>query len=206
MFFDGASRTGPIGKVIVGVGVVFVSPKNHVLPRVFSLTEPCSNNAVEHNALLIGLYLAQQMGVQYLKAYGDSKLIINQVMGEYEVYHEDLIPYHHAAINLADSFNGFYISHVSRLSNTKTDALAALAATLTLPADTAYYLMVTTHHPFCPKFGLEVSKVHITSTNFEQRDWRFLTLTTLCMAYCPIIIRKWLLFDEDLLGSTMMQW
>jgi hypothetical protein len=39
MFFDGASRTGPKGKIIAGVGVVFVSPRNHVLPHAFSLTE-----------------------------------------------------------------------------------------------------------------------------------------------------------------------
>ena len=55
------------------------------------------------------------MGVPYLEAYGDSKLIINQVKGEYEVCHEDLIPYYHAAIKLANSFDGFYISHVSHL-------------------------------------------------------------------------------------------
>jgi len=42
MFFNGASRTGSKGKTITGVGVVFISPQNHVLPRVFSLTEPCS--------------------------------------------------------------------------------------------------------------------------------------------------------------------
>ena len=56
------------------------------------------NSAVEYNALLIGLQLAQQMGVTYLEAYGDSKLIVNQIKREYEVRHEDLIPYHHAAI------------------------------------------------------------------------------------------------------------
>jgi len=95
-------------------GVVFISPENHVLPCVFSLTEPCSNNVAEYNALFIDLQLAQQMGVRYLEAYGDSKLIINQVKGEYEVHHEDLIPYHHAAVKLVDSFDGFYISHVSR--------------------------------------------------------------------------------------------
>jgi len=37
IFFDGASRTGPKGKIIAGVGVVFVPPQNHVLPRAFSL-------------------------------------------------------------------------------------------------------------------------------------------------------------------------
>ena len=42
------------------------------------------------------------MRVEYLEAYGDSKLIINQIKGEYEVHHEDLIPYHQAAIKLAN--------------------------------------------------------------------------------------------------------
>ena len=55
MFFDGESRTGPKGKIVDGVGVVFVSPYNHILPRVFSLIEPYSNNVAEYNALLIGL-------------------------------------------------------------------------------------------------------------------------------------------------------
>jgi len=98
LFFDGASRTRPKGKIVTGVGVVFFSPENHILPRTFSLTESCSNNIAEYNALLIGLQLTQQMGVQYLEAYGDSKLIISQVKGEYEVRHEDLKPYYHAAI------------------------------------------------------------------------------------------------------------
>jgi len=111
----GTSRTGPKGKIVAGVGVVFISPGNHVLPHAFSLTEPCSNNVVEYNALLIGLHLTQQMGVQYLEAYGDSKLIINQVKGEYEVHHEDLVLYHHVAIQLVNTFEGFYISHLSHL-------------------------------------------------------------------------------------------
>ena len=111
------------------------------------------------------------MVVQYLEVYGDSKLIVNQVKKKYEVCHEELIPYHHPAIKLADSFDGFYISNISRLMNTKVDALAALAATLALPMDTTYRLTVATHHLLCPKYGLEVSEVHTTSINFEPRDW-----------------------------------
>jgi len=63
VFFNGASRTGPKGKIIAGVGVVFVSPKNHVLSRALSLTMPCFNNVAEYNALLIGLQLAYEMGI-----------------------------------------------------------------------------------------------------------------------------------------------
>ena len=86
----------------------------------------------DYDALLIGLQLAHEKGVRYLEAYGDSKLIINQIKGEYEVRHADLVPYYHAVIKVANSFNGFYIGHVSRSHNTKADALAALAATLAL--------------------------------------------------------------------------
>jgi len=82
------------------------------------------------------------MRVRYLEAYGDFKLIINQVKGDYEVRHEELIPYHHASIQLANTFEGLYIIHESRLQNTKANALAAVAATLVLPADTSYCLMV----------------------------------------------------------------
>ena len=60
--------------------------------------EPCSNNVEEYNTLLISLQLAHEMRVRYLEVYGDLKLIINQVKGEYEFWHDDLVPYHHAVI------------------------------------------------------------------------------------------------------------
>ena len=71
-------------------------------------------------------------------------MIINQVKGEYEVRHEDLVPYYHAIIKIANSFDGFYIGHVSRFQNTKVDALAALAVMLPLPIDATYHLTVAT--------------------------------------------------------------
>ena len=95
------------------MGDVFISPQNHVLPRAFSVTESCFNNVAEYNALLIGLQLAHETGVRYFEAYGDSKLIVIQVKGEYEVHHEDLIPYYHAFIKMANLFDGFYIDHMS---------------------------------------------------------------------------------------------
>ena len=113
MFFDRASRTNSKGRIITGVGVVFISPQNHVLSRVFLLTEHCSNNITEYNALIISLQLAYEMGIRYLEVYADSKLIDNQVKGEYEVRHEDLVPYHHAIIKMANSFDSVYISHLA---------------------------------------------------------------------------------------------
>jgi len=91
---------------------MLVSPQNYVISCAFSLIEPCSNNMAEYNAFLIGMQIAEEIGVRNLKAYGDSKLIVNQVHGEYEVRHEDLVPYHNATIHMAEKFRNFYIDHV----------------------------------------------------------------------------------------------
>jgi len=94
------------------VGVVLVSPQNYVVSRAFLLTELYSNNIAEYSALLIRMQLAEEIGVKHLEAYGDSKLIVNQVRGEYEVRNEDLIPYHNVTINMVEEFGRFYINHV----------------------------------------------------------------------------------------------
>ena len=51
------------------MGVVLVSPQNYVIPHAFSLIEPCSNNVAEYNALLIGMYIADEIGVKNLEAH-----------------------------------------------------------------------------------------------------------------------------------------
>lgn len=47
----------------------------------------------KYNALLIGLQVAEKMGVKYYEANGDLKLIVNEVEGEYKVINEDLVIY-----------------------------------------------------------------------------------------------------------------
>ena len=107
LFFDGASKMGPRGNNHSRSGVVLASPQNYVIPRSFLLTDPCSKNVTEYNAFLIGMQIADEIGVKNLEAYGNSKLIVNQVRGEYEVRHEDLVPYHNATIHMAERFRSF---------------------------------------------------------------------------------------------------
>ena len=61
-------------------------------------------------------------------------MVINQMNGVYEVRRKpDILPYHTAASELARTFAYFNIEHVPRRQNTKADALASLAASLSLP-------------------------------------------------------------------------
>ena len=55
------------------------------------------------------MQIVDEIRIKNLKAYGDSKLIVNQVCGEYEVRHEGLIPYHNTTIHMTERFRSFYI-------------------------------------------------------------------------------------------------
>ena len=85
MHFDGATRTNEFGEIESRVGIIFCSSERIYLPHSFSLLEPCSNNAAEYTALIMGLELALEFGVDILAVYGDSLLIIKQLNLEYEV-------------------------------------------------------------------------------------------------------------------------
>ena len=130
MYFDGAARRDG-----AGAGVVFVSPEKHILPYSFGLTQLCSNNVVEYQALNLGLEMTIEMGVTDLNIYGDSQLVINQLLNEYEVKKEDLVPYHRQALRLLNKLDMVKLEHVPRSANKMADALASLAATLALGAE-----------------------------------------------------------------------
>lgn len=153
-FFYGAAWMNAEGTVVAGVRVVLISSKNLVLSWAFLLTELCSNNVAEYNILLIGLDIATELEVKYFEAYGDFKLVINWITGEYEVRNVDLISYHEAAIKLADSFECFYIDHVPRRKNTHADTLAALAATLAQHSGMSQRITVASRQLFRPKYAL----------------------------------------------------
>src|SRR3954465_5251977 len=183
MYFDGASRTIPRAGLVAGVGIVFISPRDHVILRAFSLIEPCTNNVAEYNALLIGLQLEHQLGVRNLQAYGEPELIVNQLRGEYEVKSNDLIPYFNSALQMAEQFEGFYIGHVPRRDNTHADALASLATSLCLQAGECQSVMVfarslfhqkwtSSKNPAEPKKASLLQETSGIAARSDTLDWR----------------------------------
>ena len=99
MFFDGSSRSDG-----AGAGIIFVSPQKQVLSYSVVLGELCSNNVVEYQALIIGLQMAIEMKISELEVYGDSQLVINQLLIWYEVKKDNLIPYFQYASHMLEKF------------------------------------------------------------------------------------------------------
>ncbi|KAB5519344.1 hypothetical protein DKX38_023663 [Salix brachista] len=89
MFFDGAARQNG-----AGAGVIFITLEGEVLPFSFSLTNCCCNNMAEYQALILGLEMAMNIKMSRLKVFGDSQLVIRQLLSLYEVKKPEFIPYH----------------------------------------------------------------------------------------------------------------
>jgi ribonuclease HI len=60
--------------------LLFISPLRKHVRYVLHLHFPVSNNVAEYEALVNGLRIAVELGVQRLDARGDSQLVIDQVM------------------------------------------------------------------------------------------------------------------------------
>jgi ribonuclease HI len=66
-----------------------------------------TNNVVEYEALVNGLCITTELGVQRLYICSDSKLIINQVMGESNCCDSCMVAYWWEVRKLEKKFDGF---------------------------------------------------------------------------------------------------
>jgi len=151
---------------------VIISPEKHILPYSSVLANLCSNNVAEYQALILGLQMAIRMGIKDLDVYGDSRLIINQLLEEFKVKKEDLIPHHKNALLLLDKLEIVKLEYVPRSANKMANALVNLAATLAPGVEESitvpiYGLWVVT--PSVDKSVEEVKTVSIYEIHKE--DW-----------------------------------
>ncbi|XP_060200376.1 uncharacterized protein LOC132628627 [Lycium barbarum] len=187
MYFDGAAQRDG-----AGAGVVFVTPQGEVLPYSFTLTQHCSKNVAEYQALILGLEMAIDMKQLQLQVFGDSQLVINQLLGSYEVKKPELLPYHGYAQKLIEWLGDVTLQHVPRRENKKADALAALASALTLPDQTQVTI--------CQKWvvppsnedeGAESELEHLVAVSeATKEDWRQPIIDYLSYGILPEDSRK----------------
>ena len=169
MFFDGAAQRDG-----AGARVVFVTPEGDVLPYSFTLVKCCSNNVAEYQALILGLEMAMDSKTTRLEVFGDSKLIINQVLLVYEVKKPDLVPYCKYAIRLLAWFDYINIVYVPRSRNKQVDALAKLATALTVQ-DPEIKVSIWRRWVVPPNFDddeMEADVNIILVFEINREDWR----------------------------------
>ena len=68
------------------------------------------------------------MAIRRLMVYGDSDLVVNQVMKEWDVRSPAMTGYFSAVRNLEKKFEGLELHHIPRLENQATDDLAKIGS------------------------------------------------------------------------------
>jgi hypothetical protein len=87
-----------------------------------------SNNEAEYEALLHGMKMAKAFGATRLKIFGDSNLVVQQVMNSCDAINDNMTAYRNLYYYLEGTFDGCKVSHVSRASNEEADNLANIGS------------------------------------------------------------------------------
>ncbi|HEY7266211.1 MAG TPA: reverse transcriptase-like protein [Solirubrobacterales bacterium] len=117
---DGGSRGNP-GPAAVAA-VVTDSSGEELAERAETIGE-ATNNVAEYRALLLGIELARELGADEVEFVGDSKLIVEQVKGNWKVKQEHLRPLHTKARDALRELPRWSIRHVKRGENERADEL-----------------------------------------------------------------------------------
>jgi ribonuclease HI len=124
MYFDGSKRVQG-----TGAGVVLISPQGDKLKYVLRMSFPqASNNEAEYEALLHGMKMAKACGATRLKIFGDSNLVVQQVMNRCDAISDNMTTYRNLYYYLEGTFDGCKVSHISRASNEEADNLANIGS------------------------------------------------------------------------------
>lgn len=120
---DGGARGNP-GPA--GIGVVLESPEGRVLEEIARGIGWATNNVAEYEALIAGLQTARVHGAADLEVFMDSRLVIEQMKGNYKVKSPGLKTAHERARSLAREFDRITFTAVARAENARADRLSNL--------------------------------------------------------------------------------
>lgn len=123
IYIDGASIGNP-GKS--GIGYLIYRGSELLGKRSVYLGIQ-SNNFAEYMALIFPLIDAIGQNQRKVRVFSDSKLVCEQVKGNFKVKNKNIYPLFVLAKNLISKLDSFEITHINRENNREADELAKAA-------------------------------------------------------------------------------
>ena len=117
---DGGARGNPGPAAIAAVAT---DPGGEVLAERSEAIGEATNNVAEYRAMLLGIELAKELGAGEVELIGDSKLIVEQVKGNYKVKQDHLRPLHTTVTDALRDLEKWSIRSVKREHNVRADEL-----------------------------------------------------------------------------------
>ncbi|KAL5574120.1 hypothetical protein UlMin_023717 [Ulmus minor] len=174
LMFDGAaSAKGG------GIGVVLTGLESQVLTKTCKLLYSCSNNEAEYEALIVGIEMAEKEDVKRLTIKGDSRLVIQQLKGEFAVKEPALVKYRTKAQQILRKFQAYRLEHVAHSQNRYAYALATLASKMDIQKDQQAIITVeartsTTEGRSCEKEDDWIEDIKARLTGQQMTDYKII--------------------------------
>jgi ribonuclease HI len=108
---------------LAAVGALLRTPRLVTVAEISKAIGPATHNVAEYRALIEGLKLARDHGIQRIRVYTDSELVVDQVNRVSAVRQAHLGELHEVATRHAAQVQSFRISWVPRKMNAEADRL-----------------------------------------------------------------------------------
>jgi ribonuclease HI len=128
MYFDGSLNLEG-----TGAGVLFISTQGDHLKYVLQIHYKASNNGAEYEALIHGLCIAVSLGIKQLIAYGDSKVVIDQVNKACDIKKDSMNSYYAEVRKLEAHLEGLDFHRVSHDNNAADNVLSKMGSKYACP-------------------------------------------------------------------------
>ena len=126
MASNGRRRSGePLG--IAAIGALLRTPRLAAVAEISEAIGPATHNVAEYRALIKGLKLARDHGIERIRVYMDSELVVEQMSGRSASRQTHLRELHEVARELVAQFASIRISWVPREMNVEADCLVKKA-------------------------------------------------------------------------------
>ncbi len=119
LYTDGGSRGNPGPSA---TGIVIKDAQGKILANYGEYLGIQTNNFAEYSAMISALEKAKELGATQVVCIADSKLVIEQLKGNWKVKEPTLQKLWLKAWNLLQQFESYSLSHTMREQNTEADA------------------------------------------------------------------------------------
>ena len=120
IYTDGASKGNP--GVSGAGGVIYLN--NVIIAEIKSYLGITTNNIAEYQALRLTLERAIELNIKNAEVFMDSKLVVEQINGNWKIKNENLKVIHNQIKELLLSFDSITFKHIYRNFNKVADQLA----------------------------------------------------------------------------------
>lgn len=118
IYFDGGSRGNP-GPAAGAAYTEWQGGQQRVC-----FLKSVTNNEAEYQGLLMGIAMAKQLGLTHVHFFGDSKLVVMQVSGEWQAAHPRMSELRQEVLEALRGIPRWQISWVPREQNAEADRIA----------------------------------------------------------------------------------